>query len=1052
MSYWTNQYLSDFGVIASENISRETPAFNERSRLALQAFRTWARRVMPDSRLTSESKTSNHAIWKAYYKFLSTLLQKGVEYPPTGEISPRLQQVTELQRVQTIYEDLLLKTHPFPRANESNTVIEIWVEDAFRNWEVLSGPQWTDDDVGEGGCNKVSRDMLDILYKAATKSFHSTLILRRLFQVHKSLTDFDLAYKALDTYVELIKTAKTRSKKSGEPPGGLDSDDNILRTVAEAIEGLCCFGAPEQARKARDLCSLLQQWVDDVKPASSSEPQINGYTPESNNIDIQHRKVNSETLTISYRAVGIGVAHWARWTSINEDRSAIQAEAVRNLGRSLREDCSGAEKLRTVFALSLLLAETRDVDGAIQTVKTGLSNSRPMSPKNDVERKPSTIIQYERERKLIPLWHLLGLLLSARQDFTAASQSCEAAIEQFVDSKTLFGHRKKRQDPEINGEQEKSNNYVSRLSPKRGLVDDMDSRELERIIELRMTELALTEVSEGPEAAVNTSNELLSLFARLFSTLGVDEQDKEETEGLAPPKSSAGTMKSFRGSVFGRNKKQARLSVRQANLTDGSIAEESASGQNSKSPQPSNPTIQITNDDPTLIELPPPPKPSSIDTPLQPKAQPHKLHRREGSINKIIRQHSEHHKPHRPGTSTQGSSPRQSFETGHEEPLHLPNAAEVGVALSSDVPSDSPIIDHSKSQTSRQPLPPIAHNMPHTSAPPPPGHRDQPPSQDTRLPTLSPRTTRTHPAPRFPLASAQIHGLCLLIKIWLQIASLYCRAALFDDAREALDEAARHANRIESLVATVHGSSAAAFSERHWGAAKSSDEVHADVLAARGDLALARDEAHEAMGMYEQALGYFQDCPGAIVGLAGCLLDIYEMKIPAEKPATSELEAEVRAYREERSKEEKMLEDATAIDGQIRPGFAVTSSGFSVKSMSRPGTSRSESGLLFSPNVNNIKKSSTFTSGGETDELLRKTPANLNRIAARDRAYGLLSTLTKLGSGWDHAEAWFKLARAYELGGEVDKAKEVLWWCVELEDTRPVRRWESVGGRGGYVL
>lgn len=78
-------------------------------------------------------------------------------------------------------------------------------------------------------------------------------------------------------------------------------------------------------------------------------------------------------------------------------------------------------------------------------------------------------------------------------------------------------------------------------------------------------------------------------------------------------------------------------------------------------------------------------------------------------------------------------------------------------------------------------------------------------------------------------------------------------------------------------------------------------------------------------------------------------------------------------------------------------------------------------------------------------------PEELNRIAARDRAYSLLSCLTKSGSGWDNSEAWFALARAYEEGGQIEKAKEVLWWCVELEDTRPIRHWKKVSV-GGFVL
>lgn len=79
------------------------------------------------------------------------------------------------------------------------------------------------------------------------------------------------------------------------------------------------------------------------------------------------------------------------------------------------------------------------------------------------------------------------------------------------------------------------------------------------------------------------------------------------------------------------------------------------------------------------------------------------------------------------------------------------------------------------------------------------------------------------------------------------------------------------------------------------------------------------------------------------------------------------------------------------------------------------------------------------------------TTAHLNRLAARDRAYGLLSALTKLGTGWNYSEAWYALARACEESGQLAKAKEALWRCVELEEGRAVRGWHVVG-RGGYVL
>lgn len=75
----------------------------------------------------------------------------------------------------------------------------------------------------------------------------------------------------------------------------------------------------------------------------------------------------------------------------------------------------------------------------------------------------------------------------------------------------------------------------------------------------------------------------------------------------------------------------------------------------------------------------------------------------------------------------------------------------------------------------------------------------------------------------------------------------------------------------------------------------------------------------------------------------------------------------------------------------------------------------------------------------------------VDRLAARDRAFTLLSGLTRLGSGWDYSDAWFSLARAHEESGQPDKAKEVLWWCVELEEAMGVRDWRCVGG-GGYIV
>jgi hypothetical protein len=160
---------------------------------------------------------------------------------------------------------------------------------------------------------------------------------------------------------------------------------------------------------------------------------------------------------------------------------------------------------------------------------------------------------------------------------------------------------------------------------------------------------------------------------------------------------------------------------------------------------------------------------------------------------------------------------------------------------------------------------------------------------------------------------------------------------------------------------------------------------------------------HEARADFERALQHFPDHPEAIVGLSNILLDIYSEAIPLEPTTQTDL-----------------------------------------TSSSLP------------PSVSSVQAS---TSTSKTKYLTSHTPSvenqlsspELTRLAARDRAFGLLSMLTKLGAGWDYSEAWYALARAYEESGEIEKTKEVLWWCVELEDTHSVRSWKCVT-TGGFVL
>ena len=162
------------------------------------------------------------------------------------------------------------------------------------------------------------------------------------------------------------------------------------------------------------------------------------------------------------------------------------------------------------------------------------------------------------------------------------------------------------------------------------------------------------------------------------------------------------------------------------------------------------------------------------------------------------------------------------------------------------------------------------------------------------------------------------------------------------------------------------------------------------------------------MSAYEQALSYFPDHPEAIIGLSDILMDIYEEKTPAEEPRP-------------------LL--------QTLPGAAPI-----------PPPPRTSTSTKTPTTLSPTDSTKDHKSSSKNDP----TPAELNRLAARDRAYMLLSTLTRLGTGWENSEAWFTLARAHELSHQVGKAKQALWWVVELEEARPMRGWDVVC-TGGFT-
>ena len=829
--YWAQQLLGRVALGQKQSLADAGLATGHKSAsFRLQAFRHWAvlavknQDISPTLYGNAPGHLSKLEMWRAYYRFMSSILQN--KHGTAEHVSfGRSDLAIELRRVETSYENELLRNVPFPKATESNAVVEGWVEEFVRNWQLLCGPGWSESDLGEGGRNSYGRNILDMLYRAATKSFHSTLILRRLFQVHKALTDFDLAYKALDTYIELMDRARARAAKSKSPQNpatSRDRDEIFMKTVAEAIEGLCSFGGKTEAEKAYELCEKLQDLLDEVEP-SFEHLAPNGFVPTHGHVNGEHLSrthVSTDLIDVVYRGIGLGKAHWARWTPFSENRTSLQTDAVEYLQKAAAQDLPLRQHLKTLYALARLLAETREIDQAIAVVKRALTSGAETG---------GTDSSYNLQRQLMPFWHLLSLLLTSRQHFDTASQSCVAAFEQFSPPEIVLGDSMDRAS--------------SSATRRTALVDDMECEELQRIIQIRITELALTELMEGPEHAVNNSNDLLILYSRLFGRHGAIAIGEETTRkrSVAPPKSAHSTVRSFPSKLLHRKKPgRSSESSKGVPVTTPSIPEEARP--NTQATQAiQNPTIQVTDED------------------GKPSPNKHKLfhledHEKEESwrssramhikdpIHRFSRSLSRGKKE-----KSQASSRRESFESSHGKLPHtngLPTGltqrpARLETIQSSDVPEVPVSADHNTSEAVKQPLKPIPHNLSsHEKVPPPAQHHDQPPEQDVRLPVIDP-TLRTDPISRFPKTVSQRQALSILVKIWLVIATLYRRAHMFEDAREAADEAAKVAMKMEGLIAGVE-SSARAFSDPGWGGGgKSSDELWADVYCERAELSLA---------------------------------------------------------------------------------------------------------------------------------------------------------------------------------------------------------------------
>jgi tetratricopeptide (TPR) repeat protein len=786
---WSELLLTGFCMTSSHALrTKATPMLETDTLSAFRAYaKFWDSASVRSGGRVLNAGASRREVWKEYYITLSEILQQHLPFPTTAlttayaEASTRLQQRAELKRVETNYETLLLSEVDFPKAEEPSEEVEAFVQLAMQNWRIFCGNTWQESDLGEGGAEAVSRGILDLLYRAATKTFHSTAILRHLFTVHLAVAEFDLAFKAFDTYLEIVKRGKARVEKTGEAEYGLDSDELVLKTASECIKALCRYGSLHAAEKARDLGHFLEEWLNKHPPHMQQDG--NSSSPENGNSDLASTFISPTVVAMAWRSIGTGYAQWARLTFDASSRTDMQSRAISCFRKALLPEYKSTSNAETLFALGTILAERRELSTAIQIVKVGLTPQQTNSTSGNGNE--AYVNKFSRERSLVPLWHLMALLLSARQEFPSALRSCEGVFDQFEDPKNLFG------DSDFNGTYRSDHLSASEKSSdgNHGLVDEMDDFEKENLLEVKMTQLSLTEVLEGSEVAVNSSDELLTLYARLFG-----DPSKEMTAAvvqaptLVPPKSSAGTLRSMKGSIFSRS------------LNKSMRRDLGPTPENSTLPRPETaqatvnraPTIHVTQDSGTGDR----------------HHHHHHLHKKIGLLS------------HGRGTNkdVMVDQSQQNQSTTEKHPS-------VGDGEKSAAP---PQAQESWNEQGSKVLPPDSQQMDQQEPALKSGHSYAASIQDNRLP-FGPFPSSSSPITRFSKDSERRRRMALLVKVWLLIAGFYRRATMYEDAKGAVEEAHKLVTTLETDIAN-DPTGLASYESAGWGSKKSVAELWGDVF------------------------------------------------------------------------------------------------------------------------------------------------------------------------------------------------------------------------------
>ncbi|KAF0420930.1 TPR-like protein [Gigaspora margarita] len=354
---------------------------------ALQAFRTYQQYSTSWGENFRLNKRA--VIFMNFIKFLSKTYQEKTYVPPSAPTTFTLNEQSniytphtfrvELTELHTLYENVLYQITSFPKAGEINWRVLEMVDQIMSDWVVLNG-----------GTTAEMRGLVEMLYRAAQRTFQSPKILRYLTYTLTTLGDYDEAELALEAYTTLVE--KIRETKTVEFFKKIPSTENVYENKFsdnEIVEHVVKVLITGSEMMAKYLCK--------------SDKTLEYAKKALNWCEIDDNLVDDKLFAHAWRCVGVGYSLAAREVIDPENRPDLHSKAIEAFDKSISFDPDAFE---THYLLALEYAITRDINKATDCVRQALV----------------------LEDESVPCWHLLVLLMSSQKDIQGALKACEMCL------------------------------------------------------------------------------------------------------------------------------------------------------------------------------------------------------------------------------------------------------------------------------------------------------------------------------------------------------------------------------------------------------------------------------------------------------------------------------------------------------------------------------------------------------------------------------------------------------------------------------------------------